>query len=167
MKNSKAQLLLLAIAILAIALILIATSATVLLNVKRDSVQEISENLGNDFKELRLNFGYALEDELTNKRAILDKDVDDTNNTTVRQAINESILRGSSQFEYLQALKGRIFNASWNSSSAECFYADDRYRNISINTTLVLHAKDFSIAEFVKYKCEWNITASRYEVKNL
>lgn len=163
-KDKQAQLLLLAIAILAIALILIAASSIVVLNIKRELTQEVIENLGNEFKELKLNFGYALEDELSNRNNRLNftkMTVNDTNNITVKKEINESLENVSSQFEYFQALKGRIFNASFTNS----FQADDSYKNISFNVSFILKAQELEFEEEVRYEFEYNATADRYEVR--
>ncbi|MEW6070123.1 MAG: hypothetical protein AB1485_05850 [Candidatus Thermoplasmatota archaeon] len=162
MRDERAQLLLLAIAILALSLILIAATATVLLNVERDLTGELAENLGNEFKELKLNFGYALEDELTNS-ALAGKEINDTNNRTIAQAI----INITVQIEYLRAARGEILSISWNQSSPDQFLPTDNttkdvYWNISINLTLELFTQNMFIKEFVRYKFVWNENISRY-----
>ncbi len=162
MKDENAQLLLVAIVILAVTLILIASSAAVLLSVKKDILREVTDTFATDFEDIKLKLGCAIEDELSNKRVNLNKTVDGTNNTTVKENITASILNVSSQFEYLQALKGRIFNVSYIDAT---FWANDSYKNISFNITIKLQSQDANIQETKKYQFEY--ITDRYKVRIL
>lgn len=162
MKDKNAQLLLVAIVILAVTLILIASSAAVLLSVKKDILREVTDTFATDFEDIKLKLGYAIEDELSNKREALNKTVDEDNNTAVMENINASISNVSSQFEYLEALKGRIFNVSYIDAT---FWANDSYKNISFNITIKLQSQDANIQETKKYRFEY--VGNRYRVKIL
>lgn len=168
MKDKNSQLLLLAIVILALALILIAASAAVLLSVKKE-LPSSTENLGAEFLDLKLKFGYALEDELSSKRNSLNMSVNDSNNITVRRMINETLRNVSSQVEFLEALRGRIFNASYNLSNT--FWAkasiNANYTEISFDVAIKLQAQDLDIKETNKYLFSYSTTISRYEVEIL
>lgn len=100
MKDNEGQLLLLAVIFLAITLIVLASAATVFLNVRQN---QINGSLAVEYGNVKEKFGFALNDNL-NKNYV--NSTDETKNQTIRKAFNITL----GQFDHLLTFHGMSIN---------------------------------------------------------
>lgn len=156
MKDENAQLLLVAIVILAVTLILIASSAAVLLSVKKDILREVTDSFATDFEDIKLKLGYALVDKLN---LYYNNATNKTKNETILNAFNET----TTQFEYLLALRNLNFEASMNATDIDAQTYDANNNTIAFNITLRLSSTNAYIKEKKHYL--FKKTAGRFELR--
>ena len=143
MRDNKGQLLLLAVVFLAVTLIVLASAATVFLNVKQN---QMKGSLAVEYDNVKEKFGIAMEDKL-NK--YYNNSTNETKNSTILLSFNET----KSSFEQLLVLKGVNFDATMNATDID----DETYSNnstIAFNVTLSVSSLTESITEIKYFRFE-------------
>ncbi len=135
MRDNKGQLLLLAVVFLAITLIVLASAATIFLNVKQN---QMNESLAVEYGNVKEKFGFALNESANQTYEDYGYD---KNETSIWEGFNKT----SDSFEILLSYHGINFDAELE----EITYWDSQWWNVTV--ALTMSSQYSSVNETVKY----------------
>lgn len=138
MRDNKGQLLLLAVVFLAITLIVLASAATVFLNVKQN---QINNSFAVEYDNVKEKFGIALNESANETYEEYEYDIT-KNITSIREGFNKTTL----SFEILLSYRGINFEAILDIDSV--MNVGQKY-NVFVNLTMINERE--SISETVNY----------------
>ncbi|MBU2564883.1 MAG: hypothetical protein KJ655_01320 [Candidatus Thermoplasmatota archaeon] len=141
MRDNKGQLLLLAVVFLAITLIVLASAATVFLNVKQN---QMNGSFADEYDNIKEKFGFALNDNL-NK--YYNNSTDERKNETIKEAFNVTL----EQFDYLLTFHGMSINITLVNITGLTYSINE---TVELNISFKIEGGGTSISEVIYFRFE-------------